>query len=53
MLKLGRATADRSKNRAERLKKCTIEYLSLARSLSSKLANVSELNPNDLGVNVI
>jgi hypothetical protein len=47
MLKLSRATADKSKNRAERLKNCTTEYLSIARLLSSKLANVSELDPDD------
>jgi hypothetical protein len=47
MLKLSRATADKSKNRAERLKNCASEYLFIARSLSSKLANVRELNPYD------
>ena len=47
MLRLSHATADKSKNRAERLKKCTVDYLSLARSLSCKLGNVREINPDD------
>jgi hypothetical protein len=47
MLKLSRATADKSKNRAERISKATDEYLSTARSLSVKLCNVKQLNPLD------
>jgi hypothetical protein len=48
MLKLSRATADKSKNRTERIKKATVEYLHTARSLSTKLNNVNQLNPLDL-----
>ena len=48
MLKLCRATGDKSKNRNERIKKAASEYLSTARSLSNKLHNVKQLNPLDL-----
>jgi len=48
MLKVSRATADKSKNRSERIKKTATEYLFTARSLSAKLANVKQLNPLDM-----
>ena len=48
MLKLSRATADKSKNRAKRIKDCAIKYLTLARSLSSKIGTVKVLDPYDL-----
>ena len=48
MLKLSRATADKSKNRAERLKERATEYLTLAVSLSSKIGDVKELDSHDL-----
>jgi hypothetical protein len=48
MLTLSRATADKSKNRTERIKKATKEYLSIARSLYSKVFNVKQLNPLDM-----
>jgi hypothetical protein len=47
MLKLCRACADKSKNRQDRINKTTAEYLSTARSLSSKLCTVKQLNPVD------
>jgi len=47
MLKLGRACADKSKNRQDCINKATAEYLSTARSLSSKLCTVKQLNPVD------
>jgi hypothetical protein len=47
MLKLSRATADKSKNRAERIGKATEEYLYTARSFSGKLCTVKQLNPLD------
>jgi hypothetical protein len=40
MLKLSRATADKSKNRETRLKEATENYLHTARQLSNKLLNV-------------
>ena len=48
LLKVSRATADKSKNRSERIKKTATEYLSTARTLSSKIANVKQLNPLDI-----
>jgi len=48
MLKLSRTTADKSKNRGERIKKASDEYLHTARSLSVKLSNVKQLNSLDL-----
>jgi len=47
MLKLSRTTADKSKNRGERIKKASDEYLHTARSLSVKLSNVKQLNSLD------
>jgi len=47
MLKLGRACTDKSKNRQNRIDKATADYLSTARSLSSKLSTVKQLNPLD------
>jgi len=48
MLILSRSTANKSKNRAQRLKDATIDYLSTARSLLSKIDNVKQLNSLDL-----
>jgi hypothetical protein len=48
MLKLSHATADKSKNRQERLIHATEEYLYTARKLSDKLVTVRQLNPFDL-----
>ena len=48
MLKLSRATADKSKNREKRLNQTTVEYLFTARSLSNKIHNVKQLNLLDI-----
>jgi hypothetical protein len=53
MLQLSRSTADKSKNRSERISKATGEYLHVARSLSVKLVNVKPLNPSDLAEGVM
>jgi transposase, IS5 family len=44
MLKLSRATVDKSKNRVERLKNAAKDYLSVARKLYSKLQEVKILS---------
>jgi hypothetical protein len=44
MLALSRVSADKSKNRSERLVKAAHEYLKTARSLSSKIHNITLLN---------
>lgn len=48
MLVLSRATADRSKNRDERIENAAREYLFASRSLYNKLITVKPLNPLDL-----
>jgi hypothetical protein len=53
MLKLSRATSDKSKNRAERIVKATEEYLFTARSLSGKLCTVKQLNSLDFAESVM
>ena len=45
MLALGRATADKSKNRNERITKATTEYLRIARTLSDKFMIAKETIP--------
>jgi len=48
MLILCRATANKSKNRAERLRNATQEYLHTARALSDKLHIIMQLPPNTI-----
>jgi hypothetical protein len=48
MLKLSRATADKSKNRTERISKATEDYLFTARSLFNKIRDVKKLDSNSL-----
>ena len=48
MLKVGRATADKSKNRATRLIKVASEYLQIARLLLAKLNDYRQLKPQYL-----
>ena len=45
MLILSRATADKSKNRSERLNKAAKEYLAIAQTLSCKLNKIKQLTP--------
>jgi hypothetical protein len=47
MLILSRSTADKSKNRADRIGKAAEKYLFTARSLSDKLSSIQPLNPFD------
>jgi hypothetical protein len=46
MLVLSHATADKSKNRAERLRKATKDYLNIAQTLSCKLNKIIQLTPD-------
>ena len=48
MLRLSRATADKSKNRDKRMKESAENYLFTARSLSQKVHTVRQLNPLDI-----
>jgi hypothetical protein len=48
MLSLSRATADKSKNRSERLSKSAKEYLDIAQTLSCKLNKIKKLIPDTL-----
>ena len=48
MLKVGRATADKSKNRADRLVKTASEYLQVARLLLAKLSDYTQINPQHI-----
>ena len=45
MLKLSRATADKSKNRKERLQKHAESYVQISRTLSNKIYDIRKLEP--------
>ena len=53
MLTLSRSSADKSKNRATRLKKSAVEYLVVARQLSDKLDTIKPLGDLTLAEKVI
>jgi hypothetical protein len=48
MLNLSRATVDKSKNREERIRNSTKQYLHTACLLLDKIRNVKQLNPTDI-----
>jgi hypothetical protein len=48
MLVVSRATADKSKNRVERLNKAAEKYLLISRTLSDKLNIIKEIEPSSL-----
>jgi hypothetical protein len=48
MITLSRATADKSKNRSERLIKATENYLFISRIMSDKLTLIKQINPSTL-----